>query len=123
MRSETAGGCQQKVTGTAGRIDNGKAEQRFDRIPGVEIRSPRGEDGRTGLFLFSAGDLDATELAPWLWDAGQVVCRSVKEAGAVRLSLHVYNNEADIDRTAVLVERALAEGIAPPEGAGRPEEG
>lgn len=99
------------------------AEQRFERIPGVEIRSPRSEDGRTGLFLFRAGDLDATELAPWLWQTGQIVCRSVKEAGAVRLSLHVYNNESDIDRTADLVERALAEGITPPEGTGRPEEG
>lgn len=103
------------------------AEQRFDRIPGVEVRSSRGEDTRTGLFLFAAEGLDATELAPWMWDAGQVVCRSVKEAGAVRLSLNVYNNEADVDRAADLVERALKEGITPPSngpgGAGRPEEG
>ena len=99
------------------------AEGRFERIPGVEIRSSRGEDSRTGLFLFSAAGLDATELAPWMWETGQVVCRSVKEAGAVRLSLHVYNNEADIDRAAELVERALTEGITAPAGAGRPEEG
>ena len=99
------------------------AEARFDRIPGVQVRSSRAEDTRTGLFLFSAEGLDATELAPWMWTAGQVVCRSVKEAGAVRLSLHVYNNEGDIDRAAELVERALREGITPPEGTGRPEEG
>jgi len=99
------------------------AEQRFEGIPGVQIRSSRAEDSRTGLFLFAAEGLDATELAPWMWTAGGVVCRSVKEAGAVRLSLHVYNNEGDVDRAAELVERALAEGITAPAGTGRPEEG
>lgn len=99
------------------------AEQRFEGIPGVTIRSARHEDVRTGLFLFAAEGLDATELAPWMWDAGGVVCRSVKEAGAVRLSLHVTNTEADIDLAASLVERALVEGITPVQGAGRPVEG
>lgn len=99
------------------------AEARFEGIPGVEIRSSRHDDSRTGLFLFAAEGLDATELAPWLWQTGKVVCRSVKEAGAVRLSLHVYNNEQDIELTASLVERALKEGIAAPAGTGRPEEG
>ncbi|MGE3961496.1 MAG: aminotransferase class V-fold PLP-dependent enzyme [Dehalococcoidia bacterium] len=99
------------------------AEDRFERIPGVEIRSSRHPDVRTGLFLFSAAGIDATELAPWLWQTGKVVCRSVKEAGAVRLSLNVYNNEADVDLTASLVEQALRDGIMSTGGAGRPEEG
>ncbi len=92
------------------------AERTFEAIPGVRVTSPRHEETRSGLFLFAAGDLDPTLLAPWLWTAGQVVCRSVKQAGSVRLSLHVYNNEADIDRTAELVGRAMREGI-PEEGA------
>ena len=99
------------------------AEERFERIPGIEIRSSRQTDMRTGLFLFAAEGLDATELAPWLWQEGKVVCRSVKEAGAVRLSLHVYNNEADVERTAELVERALKQGIMSTGAGGRPEEG
>ncbi|MEX2032226.1 MAG: aminotransferase class V-fold PLP-dependent enzyme, partial [Dehalococcoidia bacterium] len=92
------------------------AERRFEGIPRVEVTSPRSQETRTGLFLFKAGDLDPTALAPWLWSEGEIVCRSVKQAGSVRLSLHVYNNEADIDRTAEYVERALVEGIpdAPP---------
>ncbi|MCK9485316.1 MAG: aminotransferase class V-fold PLP-dependent enzyme [Dehalococcoidia bacterium] len=87
------------------------AERTFEAIPGVEVTSPRHEETRSGLFLFKAGDLDCTLLAPWLWTAGRVVCRSVKQADSVRLSLHVYNNEADIERTADLVRRALAEGL------------
>lgn len=92
------------------------AERTFEAIPGVEITSPRQEETRSGLFLFKAGDLDCTLLAPWMWTAGRVVCRSVKQASSVRLSLHVYNNEADIDRAAALVRRALEEGL-PEEGA------
>ncbi len=99
------------------------AEERFEQIPGVEIRSSRHPDQRTGLFLFAADGLEATELAPWLWQEGRVVCRSVKEAGAVRLSLHVYNNEADIEHTAELVERAVKQGIMSSSAGGRPEEG
>lgn len=55
-----------------------------------------------------------------MWAEGQVVCRSVKQAGSVRLSLHVYNDESDIERTAALVERALREGL--PEDGPRAEE-
>ncbi len=91
------------------------AERTFGAIPGVEVTSPRSAEMRSGLFLFKAGDLDPTLLAPWMWDAGRVVCRSVAQAGSVRLSLHVYNNESDIDLAADLVRRALAEGI-PEEG-------
>ena len=89
------------------------AERRFEGIPGVTITSSRAVDGRSGLFLFRPGDLDPADVAAWLWDAGGVVCRSVKQAGSVRLSLHVYNQESDIDLTAELVERALAEGVPP----------
>ncbi|MDO9446286.1 MAG: aminotransferase class V-fold PLP-dependent enzyme, partial [Dehalococcoidia bacterium] len=87
------------------------AEGRFDRIPGVEVASPRAEESRTGLFLFRAGNLDPAILTAYLYGDGNIVVRSVRERAAVRLSLHVYNNEADIDRTADLVERALTEGI------------
>ncbi len=40
-----------------------------------------------------------------------MVCRTLRQMGAIRLSLHVYNLEDDIERTAAGVERALAEGI------------
>lgn len=87
------------------------AERRFDGIAQVDVTSSRSQELRTGLFLFKAGDLDPMALAPWMWSEGQIVCRSVKQAGSVRLSLHVYNNEGDIDRAAEYVERALKEGI------------
>jgi len=87
------------------------AEQRFESIESVQVTSPRADDSRTGLFLFRPGALDPATLVAYLWGEGRVACRSVKEAGAVRLSLNVYNNEADIEHTAELVERALRNGI------------
>jgi hypothetical protein len=42
-----------------------------------------------------------------------VVCRSVREVAATRLSLHAYNTEDEIERVAQSVERALASGVAP----------
>jgi len=86
------------------------AERRFEGIPGVEIASPRSEDCRSGLFFFRPTGHAPADVVAWLWDHGNVVCRAVPQAGAVRLSLNVYNNEDDIEHTAALVERVMAEG-------------
>lgn len=87
------------------------AEQRFDAIDGATVVSPRNEQSRTGLFCFATQGLEAAELAPWLQAEHRVVCRAVRERDVVRLSLHVFNNEDDIERAAVGVEQALQEGI------------
>ncbi|MDA1240079.1 MAG: aminotransferase class V-fold PLP-dependent enzyme [Chloroflexi bacterium] len=87
------------------------AGERFGRIPGVELASPQADDTRSGLFLFRPAALDPTALVAWLWDEGQIVSRAVPQVKAVRLSLNVYNNEEDIEHTAILIERAIAEGL------------
>jgi L-cysteine/cystine lyase len=87
------------------------AEQRFERIDGVTVASPRNDQSRTGLFCFAAQGLPAADLAAWLQEQHQVVCRAVRERDVVRLSLHVFNTEDDIERTALGVEQALREGI------------
>jgi L-cysteine/cystine lyase len=87
------------------------AEQRFQRIDGVTVESPHHESTRTGLFCFAANGLDAGLLNAYLQQEGKVVCRSVQQYGTVRLSLHAFNTEADIDAAAETVERALREGI------------
>lgn len=87
------------------------AGERFALIPDVTLASPQSDDTRSGLFLFRAGTLDPTALVAWLYDEGRIVARAVPQVKAVRLSLNVYNNEDDIERTAALVERALVEGI------------
>ena len=87
------------------------AEGRFDSIPTVDVVSPRAEETGSGLFLFSVARYDAAKLAAYLEQEAAVVCRSVKQFNAVRLSLHVYNTEQEIDRAAEAIERVVTDGL------------
>jgi len=87
------------------------AERRFDGVEGVVVTSPRSEDARSGLFCFRVEGEEAARVSAYLQREAKVVCRAVREYDAVRLSLHVFNSEADIERVAEAVERAIAEGI------------
>ena len=90
---------------------NRYAEQRFGRIEGVSVVSPHRDATRTGLFCFSVDGLEAADVNAFLQQEGRVVCRSVAQFNSVRLSLHAFNPEAEIDRAAETVERAVLEGI------------
>ncbi len=90
---------------------NRYAEQRFGRIEGVSVVSPHRDATRTGLFCFEVDGLEAADVNAFLQQEGRVVCRSVAQFNSVRLSLHAFNTEAEIDRAAEVVERAILEGI------------
>jgi L-cysteine/cystine lyase len=91
---------------------NRHAEAALADVDGVTIVSPHDDAARTGLFAFSLAGRDPQLVAAWLQSAGDVVCRSVRHMDAVRLSLHVYNTEAEVERVAELVTR-LAAGEVP----------
>ena len=42
-----------------------------------------------------------------------MVCRSVKQVGSVRLSLHTYNVEAEVERVAELIAKVAKDGNVP----------
>ena len=90
---------------------NRYAEGRFGRIEGVSVVSPRHDSTRTGLFCFVVDDLPAADVNAFLQAEAKVVCRSVAEFNSVRLSLHAFNTEAEIDLATETVERAIREGI------------
>ena len=89
------------------------AEQQFGAIPGVELTGGRTEATRSGLFFFALPGLDPAHVAAYLQGEAKVVCRSVRQVGSVRLSLHVYNTEAEVDRMAELVASVAAAGGVP----------
>ena len=89
------------------------AERCFGAIGGVEVTGGRTDTTRSGLFLFAIPGVDPAHLAGYLQGEGQIVCRSVRQTGSVRLSLHVYNTEAEVDRTADLVAGVVAAGGVP----------
>ena len=89
------------------------AEQQFGAIPGVELTGGRTEATRSGLFFFAVPAIDPGHLAAYLQGEAKIVCRSVRQVGSVRLSLHVYNTEAEIERIAELVAVAAKAGNVP----------
>lgn len=89
---------------------NVAAERRIGGIPGVTVTSPTSEATRSGLFAFSVEGIEPSVVAAQLWLAGNVVCRAVAETNCVRLTLHVYNNESDLDVVAGVIEDALKHG-------------
>lgn len=90
---------------------NRYAEQRLAGIPKVTITSPTDDAIRTGLFAFSIEGEQAGRVSAYLQQEGRVICRYVNEFNAVRLSLHVYNNEADVDVVASIIERVSRDGL------------
>ncbi|HRC63517.1 MAG TPA: hypothetical protein PLX85_09900, partial [Dehalococcoidia bacterium] len=61
---------------------------------------------------FAVEGIPPSEVSAQLWLAGRVVCRAVAETNCVRLTLHVYNNESDIDVVAGVIEDAIKTGVS-----------
>jgi L-cysteine/cystine lyase len=87
------------------------ATRRLGEIgPNVRVVSPHGELS-TGLVCFQIEGLAPADIVAALWEAGKVVARQVRETESVRLSLHFFNTEAEIDRVAQLVADFAAHGL------------
>ena len=84
-----------------------RAKAALSDIPGVSIHSPLEGPGCTGLVAFSLRGWEPADVTRTLWEEGQVVSRSVRELGAVRLSLDFFNTEDEVAMVTAAV-RSLA---------------
>ncbi|MFN8638958.1 MAG: aminotransferase class V-fold PLP-dependent enzyme [Dehalococcoidia bacterium] len=88
---------------------NRYAEQRFASIRGVRVTGPTLDGTRSGLFLFSVEGVNPARDVAFLQQEAKVVCWTVVQFDSgIRLSLHCFNTEAEIDRAAE-AERAVRE--------------
>jgi L-cysteine/cystine lyase len=87
---------------------NRYAERVIGAVPGVRLISSQRDDARTGHFVFALEGADPGQLSGWMQAEDHIVCRSVAQLGAVRLSLNVYNTEAELDRVAALLGRVAS---------------
>ncbi len=88
-------------------------EDRIGGIAGVELTGGRTDSTRSGLFFFSVPGVDPAFITGYLQGEAHVVCRSVKQAGSVRLSMHVYNTEAEVETVAELIAKVAKDGNVP----------
>jgi L-cysteine/cystine lyase len=87
------------------------ATKRLGEIsPKVRVVSPHGELS-TGLVCFQIEGQEPPEIVNALYQAGKIVCRQVKETKSVRLSLHFFNTEEEIDQVADVVSQFAANGL------------
>jgi len=92
------------------------ATRRLARIPDLQLVSPASEEAIvSGLVSFSLPNVPAGLVTACLWERGRVVARTIPDAACTRLSLHVFNTEAEVDATVAIVEE-LARGGPPPGG-------
>jgi selenocysteine lyase/cysteine desulfurase len=76
-------------------------------IGAVTVHSPLEGPGCTGLVSFSVRGWEPADVTKALWEEDRVVSRQVRELGAVRLSLHLFNTEDEVDQVVAAV-RGLA---------------
>jgi L-cysteine/cystine lyase len=91
------------------------ATRRLARIPDLQLVSPANEEAiASGLVSFSLPNVPAGVVTACLWERGRIVARTIPDAACTRLSLHVFNTEAEVDATAAIVEELARSG--PPLG-------
>ena len=89
----------------------------LEALPGVEIASPQGEELSSAMVSFKMEGVDSLALQRHLSRTAKIRTRVISEYdyGWMRLSTHIYNRPADLDRILELLDRVGREGL--PSGA------
>jgi isopenicillin-N epimerase len=96
---------EQRIVGLADRLRAGL--QKIDR---VVINSSLHPQLRSATTIWGIRGKPAIEVQDFLWDTARVRVRSMGDALGVRQCCHVYNSEAEVDRTLATVRRLVARG-------------
>lgn len=91
--------------GLSTRLDAG-----LRQLPRVRIVSPAAPEVRSAMVSFQVEGVKGTEVARKLWEMGPVRVRHVGEHDLdyIRLSTHIYNNPAEVDRVVGMVAEIAA---------------
>lgn len=92
---------------------NGKlaaqAKAMLSDLPDVAIISPLDPAVSTGLVTFQIAGVASSDAVTALWERWHLAARAVNELGAVRVSLHFFNTESEVEQLVDAV-RTLATG-------------
>ena len=73
-------------------------KQALAEIPGVTVQSPMGREDSSGLVTFAIDGLEPPEAVSRLWERHKIVCRQVAFPSCVRVSLHFFNTQEEVDQ-------------------------
>lgn len=79
------------------------------RVPGVEIITPDDATLWSGLVVFRIDGVDVEDAVKLLWERSRIVCRWIPSPRALRVSVHAFNTEEELDVLVGAVEE-LARG-------------
>jgi L-cysteine/cystine lyase len=82
-----------------------RARQRLQAVPGLRLFTPSQPERCSGLISFALGELPPEQAVQALWERHRVVSRWLSWPRAVRVSLHAFNTEDEIE----LLAEALTE--------------
>ena len=83
------------------------------RLPAVKVWTSPAPERRAAVVSFLPGPLDATKLATALYEKDRiaVATRGGADRGGLRVSPHLYNSPAEIDRLLAAVRKYLVSGV------------
>ena len=80
-------------------------KQALQETPGVRLLSPMDRESSCGLVSFTIDGVDPKEAVSRLWEQHQIVARSVSFPSCIRVSLHFFNTEGEVDKVVEAVRR------------------
>jgi selenocysteine lyase/cysteine desulfurase len=89
---------QERIIGLADRLRTG-----LQQINGVEIHSPLHPELKCATTVWSLAGVPAADLQDRLWNGSKIRVRSMGDPLGVRQCCHIYNSEAEVDKTLAAV--------------------
>ena len=83
-------------------------KERLRAIQGVSVHSPWTRELSSGLVTFSIAGQPPKYVQETLWQRHHIMCRTIADPPSVRLSVHLFNTQEELERVLQAVE-ALAE--------------
>lgn len=80
-----------------------RMKTKLSSVPNLTLHSPLEGPEATSLVTFSIEGKTAGDIVGELWNQKRIVCRAIQPLNGVRLSLHIFNTEEDINQTVAAI--------------------
>ena len=82
-----------------------RLKQSLGETPGVKVLSPMERGGSSGLVSFAVDGIEPADAVTRLWEQHQIVARQVGFPSGIRVALHFFNTEEEVEQVVKAVRR------------------